>query len=163
MAGSNERRNKATMDAFIKELKQFPNEFDAIVEELLNETVDVAEVKAKDLTPTVSGDAKAKWKTKKAYKVGNGFKAKLFNNSKYIGYLNNGHRMAKHFVPGYWCGNEFKYDPQAKEGVVMGSKTKYVKGKFMLEKASGSAEKYLVKAAEKKLEKLKREYENGRG
>lgn len=161
MAGSNEKRNKAIMDEFIQELKQFPKEFDRVAENVLNEAIDVAEIHAKDLTPSISGDAKAKWKTAKAYRVVNGFKARLYNNSAYIGYLNDGHRMAMHFVPGYWVDNEFKYDPKAKEGVIMGSKTKYVKGKFMLEKASGRAEKHLVKIATKELEKVKKRYENG--
>lgn len=161
MASSNQIRNKAIMDNFIKQLKQFPNEFDTISEKLLNDTVSVAEVNAKDLTPSVTGDAKAKWKSTKAYKVANGFRARLFNNSKHIGYINNGHRMNPHFVPGNWNGDVFDYDPNAKEGIIMGAKTKYVKGKFMLEKASGSAEKYLVKAANKEIENVKKRYENG--
>lgn len=159
MASSNQTRNAAIMNEFIKELKQLPGEFDKISEELLDETVSVAEVYAKDLTPAVTGDAKGKWQTTKAYKVANGFKARLYNNSEHIGYINNGHRMEKHFVPGEWVGDVFDYNPFSKEGVVMGTKTKYVKGQFMLEKASGRAEKYMVKAAEKKIEELKRKYE----
>lgn len=163
MASSNERRNKAIMDQFIKELKQLPEEFDKVAEKVLNETLDVAEIKVKDLTPVVTGDARAKWQTKHAYKVKNEFRARLYNNSAYIGYLNNGHRMNPHFVPGYWSGKKFEYDPNAKEGVIMGAKSKYVEGEFMLEKASGNAEKYLVKATERELEKIKRKYEgNGR-
>ena len=77
----------------------------------------------------------------------------------YIEYINNGHRMQPHFVPGEWDGEIFRYNPNLKKGVVMGSKTKYVKGQFMLEKASGRAEKYMIKKAEKKIEELKRKYE----
>lgn len=159
MAGSNQIRNKAIMDKFIKELKAIPGEFDKAVPKILDETVSVAETYAKDLTPAVTGDAKAKWQTTKSYKVTNGFKARLFNNSAYIGYINNGHRMEQHFVPGEWVGNKFEYDPFSKEGVLMGSKTKYVKGKFMLEKATGRAEKYLVNKANKEIEEIKKRYE----
>lgn len=155
MARSNERRNKAMMDKFIKELKEFPLYFDEISEKSLNDAVSVAEVNAKDLTSSVSGDAKAKWQTTNSKKIGNEFIAKLYNNSKYIGYINNGHRMNPHFVPGEWVGNEYKYDPKAKTGVIMGAKTKYVKGKFMLEKASGIAEKHLLKMLATELNKLK--------
>lgn len=161
MASSNQIRNKKIMDEFIKELKKFPNEFDNISEELLNETTSVAEIYAKDLTPTVTGDAKAKWQTKKAYKIKNGFRARLYNSSEHIIYINYGHRMSLHFVPGEWVGNSFEYNPFSKDGVIMGTKTKYVKGKFMLEKASGKAEKYMVKEATKKIERLKEKYENG--
>lgn len=155
MAGSNERRNKAIMDRLIKELKEFPLYFDEISENSLNDAVSVAEVNAKDLTPSITGDAKAKWQTTSSHKIGNQFIAKLYNNSKYIGYINNGHRMEPHFVPGEWVGNVYNYDPSSKEGVMMGAKTKYVKGKFMLEKASGIAEKHLLKRLEAELNKLK--------
>lgn len=159
MTSSNQRRNKAIMDKWIKELRQLPDEFDNMSESLLNDTVSVAEIYAKDLTPVVTGDARAKWQTKKAYKVANGFRARLFNNSEYIGYINNGHRMEPHFVPGEWVGDRFDYNPFSKDGVVMGSKTKYVKGKFMLEKASGRAEKWMIKQADSRIERIKRKYE----
>lgn len=136
MAGSNERKNKAIMNAFIKELKTIPGEFDNIVPKILNDTVSVAEIYAKDLTPAVTGDAKGKWQTTKATKTIKGYRARLYNNSAYIGFINDGHRMEPHFVPGEWIGNTFDYNPFSKEGVIMGSKTKYVKGRFMLEKAS---------------------------
>lgn len=157
--GSNQRRNAAVMADLIKELKAIPGEFDKVSEKLLNDTTSVAEVYAKDLTPAVTGDAKAKWQTKKAYKVANGFRARLFNNSEYIGYINNGHRMEPHFVPGEWVGDKFEYDPFSKDGVLMGSKTKYVKGKFMLEKASGRAEKFLIRKANTEIENIKKRYE----
>lgn len=157
--GSNQRRNAAVMADLIKELKAIPGEFDRVSEKLLNDTTSVAEVYAKDLTPEVTGDAKAKWQTKKAYKVANGFRARLFNNSEYIGYINNGHRMEPHFVPGEWVGDKFEYDPFSKDGVLMGSKTKYVKGKFMLEKASGRAEKFLIRKANTEIENIKKRYE----
>lgn len=157
--GSNQRRNAAVMADLIKELKAIPGEFDRVSEKLLNDTTSVAEVYAKDLTPAVTGDAKAKWQTKKAYKVANGFRARLFNNSEYIGYINNGHRMEPHFVPGEWVGDKFEYDPFSKDGVLMGSKTKYVKGKFMLEKASGRAEKFLIRKANTEIENIKKRYE----
>lgn len=157
--GSNQIRNAAIMKNLIKELKAIPGEFDRVAEKTLNDTVSVGEVYAKDLTPSVTGDAKGKWQTAKAYKVVNGFRARLYNNSSYIGYINNGHRMEPHFVPGEWVGTVFDYNPFAKEGVIMGAKTKYVKGKFMLEKASGKAEKFLVSKMSKEVDKIKARYE----
>lgn len=159
MAGSNERRNKAIMDKLIKDLKTIPEEFDNVVTKSLNGTVMVAEIYAKDLTPTITGEAREKWHFKRAYKVTNGFESKLYNNSEYIGYINNGHRMEPHFVPGDWIGDIFKYDPSLKRGVIMGAKTKYVKGEFMLEKATGKAEKHLLKKLEEGVTKAKKKYE----
>lgn len=157
--GSNQKRNAAIMKSLIKDLKAIPGEFDRVAEKTLNETVSVGEIHAKDLTPSITGDAKGKWQTTKAHKVPNGFKARLYNNSSYIGYINNGHRMEPHFVPGEWVGKVFEYDPFSKEGVIMGAKTKYVKGKFMLEKASGKAEKFLVSKMSKEVNQIKERYE----
>ena len=157
--GSNQERNKVIMNNLIKDLKNIPEEFDMVTEKTLNETVSISEIYAKDLTPSVTGDARAKWQTKKAYKVSNGFKASLYNNSEYIGYINNGHRMEPHFVPGEWVGDVFDYNPFSKEGTIMGAKTKYVKGKFMLEKASGRAEKFLVNKMSTEVDKIKARYE----
>ena len=81
------------------------------------------------------------------------------NNSEYIGYINNGHRMEPHFVPGEWVGDVFDYNPFSKEGTIRGAKTKYVKGKFMLEKASGRAEKFLVNKMSTEVDKIKARYE----
>lgn len=41
------------------------------------------------------------------------------NYANYSGYIEKGFRS--HFVPGYWKGNVFVYDPTAKKGMIVGS------------------------------------------
>lgn len=41
------------------------------------------------------------------------------NYANYSGYIETGFRS--HFVPGYWKGNVFVYDPTAKKGMIVGS------------------------------------------
>lgn len=41
------------------------------------------------------------------------------NYANYSGYIEKGFRS--HFVPGYWRGNIFLYDPTAKKGMIVGS------------------------------------------
>ncbi len=43
------------------------------------------------------------------------------NYANYSGYIEKGFRS--HFVPGYWRGNVFVYDPTAKKGMIVGSYT----------------------------------------
>lgn len=73
----------------------------------------------------------------------------------YASYVNNGHRMDRHFVPGLVINEYsgmFEYNPDGKGGIVVGTKTSYVEGLFMVDKA---IEEYnrVVKMETKKLVK----------
>lgn len=66
----------------------------------------------------------------------------LKNNVPYTSYVNDGHRMDRHFVPGLYIDEDglLSYAPSGsvnghKVGIVVGTKTKYVKGEFMGDKA----------------------------
>lgn len=51
-------------------------------------------------------------------------------------YVNDGHRVDKHFVPGLIInGNLLERSPDGSGGLVVGTKTSYVKGKYMKEAA----------------------------
>ena len=62
----------------------------------------------------------------------------LANNMQYASYVNDGHRMDKHYVPGLIKnGNVLeRVDPDI-GGIMVGTKTTYVKGLYMKEKAIG--------------------------
>lgn len=65
-------------------------------------------------------------------------KALLANNMQYASYVNDGHRLDKHFVPGLiQNGPLLERVPADMGGIVVGTKTSYVKGKYMKEKAIG--------------------------
>ena len=76
------------------------------------------------IIPTVSGDT---------------ITTMLCNNKQYASYVNDGHRMDKHFVPGLIINGgllEMAVDGDD-GGIMVGTKTTYVPGLYMKEKATG--------------------------
>jgi hypothetical protein len=56
----------------------------------------------------------------------------------YASYVNDGHRVDKHFVPGLIVnGGLLERVDEDVGGIVVGTKTQYVKGLYMKEKAIG--------------------------
>ena len=90
---------------------------------------------------TVTGELKAHWETDSVtepQKVGGGYVTFLANDMEYASYVNNGHRMDRHFVPGLVINPEsgmLEYNPDGKGGIVVGTRTQYVEGLFMEEAA----------------------------
>ena len=70
--------------------------------------------------------------------IAGGVETTLANNMQYASYVNDGHRMDRHFVPGLIINGSLleKVDPDA-GGIMVGTKTTYVKGLYMKEKAKG--------------------------
>ena len=107
--------------------------------------------KAAELTPTTlddlsgtntrSGDMKQHWASDSKVtpvKRGDTYVTELNNDKQYASYVNDGHRMDRHFVPGLVINPEsgmLEYNPNGKGGIVVGTKTKYVEGLFMEEAA----------------------------
>ena len=80
----------------------------------------------------------------------------LNNDKEYASYVNDGHRMDRHFVPGLYINpgsGLLEYDPSKKAGIVVGTKTKYVPGLHITDKAR---KKYreTVEAESKRLEEM---------
>lgn len=62
----------------------------------------------------------------------------LANNMQYASYVNDGHRVDKHFVPGLIKnGSLLERAPDGKDGLMVGTQTTYLKGKYMKQKAIG--------------------------
>lgn len=107
--------------------------------------------KATELTPptqddlrgtnTRSGGAKQHWATDSdpaPKRRGEEIVTQLNNDKDYISYLNDGHRMDRHFVPGLYINTEsgmLEYDPSKNVGIVVGTKTSYVPGLYMADAA----------------------------
>jgi len=92
-------------------------------------------------TGAITGQAKAHWASDSISRpevTGDEYKTILANNMHYISYLNDGHRMDMHFVPGLminpYNGLLEKVDPEM-GGIMVGTKTKYVKGLYMKQAA----------------------------
>lgn len=92
-------------------------------------------------TNTRSGQMAQHWQTDSIIRpdhTGNTYNCELANNMKYASYVDKGHRMDKHFVPGLIVNGNMleKVDPDV-GGIVVGTKTKYVKGLYIVDKAIG--------------------------
>lgn len=117
-------------------------------------------------TNTITGELKAHWATDSkvepmggALSGGNTYVTVLANNMEYASYVNDGHRMDRHFVPGLYINKAsglLEYDPKAKVGLVVGTKTKYVKGEFMTDKAKKAYEETIIAELDKEITRLLR-------
>lgn len=97
-------------------------------------------------TGTRTGDLAEAWSTDSITKptmVGGALRTTLANNLQHASYVNDGHRMDKHFVPGLVVNNGvLEWLPEGSPGddeggIMVGTKTPYVKGKYMKQAAVG--------------------------
>lgn len=89
---------------------------------------------------TVTGGLKQHWVSDSQVEPvisGTTISTALKNDLPYASYVNDGHRLDRHFVPGLHINEDtglLEYDPGADVGIVVGTKTKFVKGEFMVDK-----------------------------
>ena len=108
---------------------------------------------------TRTGELKEHWATDSVVEplvTGGKYETFLRNDMEYASYVDQGHRMDKHFVPGLYVDENgvLNYDPTAKVGLVVGTKTKYVKGEFMVDKAREAYEKAVLTELDKEIKRL---------
>lgn len=88
-----------------------------------------------------SGDLAQHWQTDSVTTpeyTGASVITSLGNNMQYASYVNDGHRVDKHFVPGLIKnGSMLEKSPDGSGGLMVGTKTTYVSGKYMKQKAIG--------------------------
>lgn len=157
-------------------LEQREKQLQKIVDKLPGELDRIAKVatmraveEATELTPptqddlkgtnTRSGEMKQHWATDSQttpQRRGDDRVTELNNDKEYASYVNDGHRMDRHFVPGLYINpgsGLLEYDPSKKVGIVVGTKTKYVPGLHITDKAR---KKYreTVEAESKRLEEM---------
>ena len=108
-------------------------------------------------TNTLTGELKAHWATDSKTvpeQTESQYKTILANNMEYASYVNDGHRMDRHFVPGLYVNPHsgmLEYDPAANTGIVVGTKTAYVKGEFMADKGIKEYQKTVRTILDKKI------------
>lgn len=142
----------AARGGFRKEMELFleglGNEFLRIVED------EIIRLKVIDtrllLASFHKGDDNNVWKI-----LDGGLSLEVGSTLKYAGYVNDGHwtnpkGVERRFVPGYWQGDRFIYDPSAEGGMVL--KQKWVEGKPYWESALRILEKMLPKFLDAKLQ-----------
>ena len=92
-------------------------------------------------TNTRSGQLAQHWEldsqTKPIYSGGS-VRTVLANDKQYASYVNDGHRVDKHYVPGLIANGNLleRVDPDV-GGIMVGTKTTYVEGLYMKQKAIG--------------------------
>ena len=114
-------------------------------------------------THTRTGELKQHWATDSitepmggALSGGSSYTTFLKNSMEYASYVDQGHRMDKHFVPGLYIdeNGQLARDLTGKVGLVVGTKTRYVKGEFMVDKAKEAYEKAVLTELDKEIKKL---------
>ncbi len=153
----------------IRELHQAGQNVPKILEEVAEgATIEAVRVATENTPPnggaaiagtnTRSGDMAQHWTLDSITEpMGGGpaFTTVLANNMQYASYVNDGHRMDKHFVPGLVInGNLLEQDPDGEGGIMVGTKTSYVEGKYMKEKAIGRYRSVVRTELEKRVKEV---------
>lgn len=159
-----------TLAQRIQQLKKAQADLPNILEDVAKGATMRAVEAAQDATPpkagtgrlpgthTITGELKAHWATDSQTEPavrGNRVETTLANNMEYASDVDHGHRMDKHFVPGLYINphaGQLEYDPAADVGIVVGTKTKYVKGEFMTDKGREAYEKAVLAELGKRVE-----------
>ena len=94
----------------------------------------------------------------------NGLTLEVGTNVDYAGYVNDGHwtntkGVARRFVPGYWEGDRFIYDPSAEGGMML--KQHWVEGKHYWESALRILDQIYPELLEAKLQEWLDSYFGG--
>lgn len=140
-----------TLKQRLEALKKYRDDLDNRLNSIAKGATMRAVDKATELTPptmddlsgtnTRSGNMKQHWATDSKInpvRQGRNIVTELNNNMDYASYVNDGHRMDRHFVPGLVINEEsgmLEYNPDGKGGIVVGTQTSYVPGLFMTDKA----------------------------
>lgn len=107
----------------------------------------------------LTGQLKAHWATDSKTEpqhTGAKYVTELNNDMDYASYVNDGHRLDRHFVPGLYIdkNGQLARNPDGKGGLVVGTKTKYVKGEFMVDKGKEAYEKTVLAELDKEIGRL---------
>lgn len=135
----------------LEQLRKQGQNVPKIMAEVMEGATIAAVERATELTPpngsaisgtgTRTGDLAQHWELDSITKptvIGGVVRTALANNMQYVSYVNDGHRMDEHFVPGLIVNGNMleKVDPSL-GGITVGTKTPYVKGKYMKQAAIG--------------------------
>lgn len=159
-----------TFRSRLEKLKKYYSDLPEQLSQISENATMRAVEKAAELTPptkddlsgtnTRAGEMKQHWaadSTTKPQRKGNSYETRLANNMKYASYVNDGHRMDRHFVPGLVINEAsgmLERNPDGKGGIVVGTKTSYVEGLFMTEKAIERWKRAIGYEADKLIKKM---------
>jgi hypothetical protein len=119
-----------------------------------------AERKIKKRTPVNTGHLRENWKVGRVERHGNALVVEIYNPVDYASFVEYGFRS--HWVPGYWKGKSFVYDPNAETGMYVGPKDGWVPGRFMATISMQEIERELPRYLERRVMELWDGIMNGR-
>ena len=143
-----------TLDEHIRQLEAIQADLTGMLSDTAKNATLRAVEAAQDKTPPTAdslggtnartGELKQHWAADsrvQPQKQGRQYITELNNDKEYASYVNDGHRMDKHFVPGLYLNEAsvlLEYDPRRRGevGMMVGTKTKYVEGLHMTDAAT---------------------------
>ena len=158
-----------TLQQRIQQLKKAQADLPGILSKAAKGATERAVEKATEKTPTTlnslrgtntrTGEMKQHWATDSKVNPeirGGQLVTVLANDKEYASYVDQGHRMDRHFVPGLVVDENgmLSYNPDGKGGIVVGTKTKYIKGKFMVDQAKREYERVIILSLDKEIRRL---------
>jgi hypothetical protein len=172
MAGAVEF-NLSAVNEFIQRLRQaaqgdFKNELELLIHSLGTDFLAVVEDEIKRRGVMVTRNLLASFHEGGEGNVweisDGGLTLEVGTNVKYAAYVNDGHWLnpkgvETRFVPGYWSGGRFVYDPNAKTGMVL--KQRWIEGSHYFDGAVRIFEKMFPDILEAKLQKWLEKYFGG--
>lgn len=91
------------------------------------------------------GDSESVWSINSG-----GLTLEIGTNLKYASYANDGHFQRKRFVPGYWRGDRFVYDPGANTGMML--REKWIEGSHYWDNALVIFERIFERSLERRMQ-----------
>lgn len=159
-----------TLKERVKQLRAIEEKFPGWLEEICVHGTMRAVEAAQEKTPptggslkgtnTRTGAMKQSWATSTQYapkRQGGDYVTVLGNDEEYASYVNDGHRMDRHFVPGLVINPNsgmLEYNPDGKGGIVVGTKTAYVEGLHMVDDAGKAYEQTVGKELRKLMKEI---------
>lgn len=163
-----------TLDEYIQKLeaaqKVLPDMISVAAKNATIRAVEAAQEKTPPTADSLSGintrtgELKQHWATDSKIipeQQAGQYVTELNNNKEYASFVNDGHRIDKHFVPGLYvnpASGLLEYDPSRKDevGIMVGTQTQYVEGLHMTDAAQQAYEETLQAELERTGRELER-------
>lgn len=142
------RQFEDLLDSF----KQVQKQYEAFLRKFLTEMGMRALAQTKKLTPVDTGNLRNRWELSQVYRKGDSLYIVLFNPVEYANFVEDGHMQRARFVPGKWVNNQFVYESEAKEGMML--KDKWIPGHHMARISISKIEREIPKRYEKALQQF---------
>lgn len=125
------------LDEFGRKLTDIARRFPQERDRFLKMEAELIKDRVKMHTPLINGQLRNAWDRTQPVAG----RIDIYNNTEYAAHVEWGHRQKKRWVPGYWSGDQFIYDPSAKTGMMLSDK--FVEGAKMLHEAMDETEVYI--------------------